>query len=547
MRRQTKQKRGVFVVNAATSAVAIVVLAAVALVANPPAPPSIAEFAPQAQQQIDEAPDEQSAESGLSGAGAGERETIVIEEEAQAAAAVAGAQETIVIEGVPSAVNCVTWPDGSVTQNFDPQSPPCIATWDIDAGNGGATWQGVTDTEIHLVWPGYDPEAESQDFDRALVDYFNKSFQFYGRRLVLSGVPWSRSPEEQVASAEQAIEAKAFAALDFDYASNQNASYLRRLAKGNIIGIVGPGTELTDAEVEELGPYVWSSQLSQGERMTLAGQYICGALDGRPAQYANDTILQNSTRTWAIVQGDSGTPLTPVEDLQEHLRSCGIEAPAYTPSGALDNPTERQQVAAQLWQDGITSVIVVDSLEVIHSESSAIGYYPEWVATGTGRQPGFMSAGAGQNVFGLYGINKVLPRSSEFVYQAARSVGFDTSGQCCLHTDRNDYQRLLALASGIQMAGPNLTPETFKAGLQATWFPNPGAGQAPFWQGGASFSNRSHSFLGDTALFWFNPTLPAYFNSRTPGAPCLWGQGVRFTSQTMPTDDEGFFNIASAC
>ena len=45
------------------------------------------------------------------------------------------------------------------------------------------------------------------------------------------------------------------------------------------------------------------------------------------------------------------------------------------------------------------------------------------------------------------------------------------------------YSSLLLLASGIQLAGPNLTPATFQAGLmRADQFPNPGARGAPYFQ-----------------------------------------------------------------
>src|SRR5258708_17094819 len=36
-----------------------------------------------------------------------------------------------------------------------------------------------------------------------------------------------------------------------------------------------------------------------------------------------------------------------------------------------------------------------------------------------------------------------------------------------------EYWVMLLMASGIQMAGPNLTPQSFEAGLQRAAFPNP--------------------------------------------------------------------------
>jgi hypothetical protein len=65
------------------------------------------------------------------------------------------------------------------------------------------------------------------------------------------------------------------------------------------------------------------------------------------------------------------------------------------------------------------------------------------------------------------------------------------------------YVQLLLLASEIQGAGPNLTPETFEAALLAARFPNPGAASAPFFQASGGYLGDS-TFIDDVGLLWWD-------------------------------------------
>src|SRR5205823_4261751 len=53
-----------------------------------------------------------------------------------------------------------------------------------------------------------------------------------------------------------------------------------------------------------------------------------------------------------------------------------------------------------------------------------------------------------------------------------------------------EYRVLLLLASGIQMAGPRLTPAAFAAGLHRAVFPNP---PTPLFAGRAGFNGTSQA------------------------------------------------------
>ena len=71
------------------------------------------------------------------------------------------------------------------------------------------------------------------------------------------------------------------------------------------------------------------------------------------------------------------------------------------------------------------------------------------------------------------------------------------------------YYQLLMLALGIQMAGPDLTPETFETGLFA--YPG-GTGQAGAWD----FSPGHYTPVTDIREIWWDPDKISPFNGE-PG------------------------------
>ena len=91
-------------------------------------------------------------------------------------------------------------PGGGPQVEGDPYSPPCFA---FEGDNGGETSKGVTADEITVSYRqtaegnvltllaslmGIPFDETAEDFLRTtegLVDYFNESFQMYGRKIVL--------------------------------------------------------------------------------------------------------------------------------------------------------------------------------------------------------------------------------------------------------------------------------------------------------------------------------------------------------------------------
>jgi hypothetical protein len=86
------------------------------------------------------------------------------------------------------------------------------------------------------------------------------------------------------------------------------------------------------------------------------------------------------------------------------------------------------------------------------------------------------------------------------------------------------FHQLLVLALGIQMAGPNLTPETFETGL-FSW-PG-GTGQAGAWD----FGPGHYTPITDIREIWWEPDTVSAFNGE-PGTYVDGGQ--RYVQQDIP-------------
>jgi hypothetical protein len=91
------------------------------------------------------------------------------------------------------------------------------------------------------------------------------------------------------------------------------------------------------------------------------------------------------------------------------------------------------------------------------------------------------------------------------------------------------YEAMLLVASGVQMAGPHLTPQTFQQGLWNTHFPNP---PSPYFEGTVGF-NHDHTFTKDQALVWYSAESTGPWGQS--GVWCYVNQGHRYTDADLPS------------
>ncbi|MFT5222397.1 MAG: hypothetical protein ACI867_000699 [Glaciecola sp.] len=542
----SRPRRQIFYVNGATALSLFLVLAALALVATPPAPATVAEFAPQAQQQIQDAPEEQSAGAAVQATATAE--TIVVESEAaREAADDRGVIE--VIEGVPSALNCVQWPDGSVTQTFDRQSPPCIASWDVAAGNGGSTSKGVTANEV-AVAVALNAEADSEWAKnyQVVLDHFNTAYQLYGRQFRLelyqpeSGTGTATAEQQRAEAIHVAQELGAFASVD----QNQpGPTMVSELARMGVIAASARTGIFTTEELRAMSPYVWTygNTLDAVERDL--GEFICKSLGGDRAEHAGDIALQQRERQFAILYHEPRVGDDPVRvgPLVDRLAQCGLDVPVH--QYPADQAT-RLVVMQDVQSSGATSLIVSGQSVSYNMmpDATRLGFYPEWIGLGDEGQfsPGAWSNEPAQaaNAFGMAPGNKPVSVGEDPYSQVLRNGGGDPGFGI-----GGFYASMLVVASGVQLAGADLTPESFARGLQETTFPNPGAGTSPAFQATVGF-HGDQAMLDDVALWWWDSSRPPAQGVQ-PGGFCLVGNGTRWLSGQWPEGRQPLFDRSGGC
>lgn len=571
----TERRRGQWGIAGLNGAVGIAVLvlvAVLALVVNPPAPPGIAAFAPQANKPIIKAPQNQSSSSG-------EGDGACAEGLDCSATTTTSTTIGLIKTGVPSALQCYKWPDGTVTQTFDPQSPPCIAGWDDAKGNGGDTSPGVSATEIRIAFPRADDSTSTYPNLQPIVDFLNTRYQLYGRKIRL--VPYVsqqasnqvaaqslNDPQMQRADAAQVTQLKVFGAMDFVdplHYSWSLPAYRSVLTKNRIVSVNGGEVAPygTNADLAANFPFEWSTQSTLDTLMTNLATVICRQLAGKNATHANDVALKGKPRKFAIVipnESRMGGPMPGLQPMTNLMSSCGV-----APTRVLRYNTENSDIAPlsaafrELASDGVTSLVFVPLVGAATNGhpmavASRVNYGPEWVTLGWNSyltaSLANVPADQKNGIFGVGFWNKMPPLDQEMWVRVYKAAGGDTAPlySGAIYNGRSVYDELKLMAAGIQAAGPKLTPETFGAGLQTIKFPNPGAAGPPFFQATVGFGQGDTVMMNDYQQFWLNPIgmtgteVGTSTNVNTSRAFCYVSQGRRWDLPTWPGTDGYYTN-----
>jgi hypothetical protein len=494
--------------------VILAVVAALALTAAQTAPPAIAELSPSAVQQIKDAPTEQTSTAGEGDGGGGGGEGATTTTTAATLPDGTPAVPTTLPPTIERARirRCVGNPP---RQTEDPQSPPCVAFWQGD--NGGATYKGVTADTITLTIP-WGGERVAQD----LQAYFNKRYEFYGRHLELVNWGFGQNCEDRKAAAVSAdTYVHAFGTLDATD-GNAGACFTAEMARRGLMSSSNSVT-FSDTEMAKLAPYLWQYDMGFDKIVALAGEQYCARLHGANATRAPDPLLARSPRKLGVVLQNSlrDTPLD-IAPLERALARCGAKVARYERLSTNDDtglvsPQNAELAMAGFKSDGVTTVLnlgIAFVSQYISGAASKQQYYPEWIFTTYG---GFDSTlvvhsfwpdvQQRQSIIGFSIGSPLRPITHEPAYSAAKEVdsALDPTADFTTLSDfTSQYRALLVMASGIQLAGPNLTPETFAAGMKRSRFPYPAVD--PLHSGDVGFTDGDHSMTDDAVEFWWSET-----------------------------------------
>jgi hypothetical protein len=443
------------------------------------------------------------------------------------------------VAGVPAATAGGPCADRRVQVVGDPYSPPCTA-WPAGKDNGGATSNGVTSDAIRISFrlPVEDisdfqsiirqlagdkadkiPTATAADFRRTVQDfvtYFQRNFQFYGRKLDL--VEWHGKGSvfnEFVGAGQEAAQADAIRAAkelkSFADVSAFTQPYNDALARQGVIAIGAP--YLSRQWFAAHQPYSWSpfpDCTSLGETVA---EYLNKRVFGYPADHAGPGLV-GKPRKVGIIAPDNPEYQQCLSAALKIVNGAGNKPQRYSYTLDLSQFSDQaNNLAAKLKQDGVTTVVLLtDPLFplLVSNRMSQQEYYPEWVVTGTVLTDSdefgqLYDSTQWQHAFGLSQLGEEQPQGASFAYAAAKSV--DPDHEPVFGSDFF-YNFFYQLALGIQMAGPNLTPQTFATGMRA--YPG-GTGPSGTW----AYPAGAYSPYRDAREIWWDANATSVVN----GAP----------------------------
>lgn len=381
-----------------------------------------------------------------------------------------------------SGVRQVTW---------SPYAPLCQSKW--SGNNGGATAHGVTASTITLVLRNptdWDSAAEATGLPtfeeivrdtEVLVDFFNREFELYGRKVVVKTFNGRGSFFAEGANKGQAA-ASADAQTAYDLGAFVDGfpittgSYSDAEAARGIISFA-PGNSL--AAYRANAPYMYGVPLGPVAEIQGAGvaAVACQRMARMKAVFAGDPLYQSATRKFAVLEPEQPEYAGGGAIVVRALKGCGAPAELYRYNA--DVTLEAQQadsITARMMADGVTTVLMLtDPLmsQFMTRSATQRNYRPEWVFTVFPQQLA-RQADASQ----LANSIDISPwhattgspdkRLCAQIYKLADPGGSPESGPAGLDAS---CSLLLALYSGLQQAGPELTPQSFNQG----WFNLPGS------------------------------------------------------------------------
>jgi hypothetical protein len=447
-------------------------------------------------------------------------------------------------------------PDRELQAPESGYSPPCYT---FTGDNGGATSPGVDADSITvsyritaqdlLVLLGQlggvvldESTAEMARTAEALVEYFNATFEFYGRTIelvayegrgdILSEFTGGGQDQANNDAIRVAGEIGAFA--DVTAASQP---YADALSREEVIGVGAP--YMSREWFEAHRPYAWSMFPDCTATAEASAAYSNARLFGRDADFAGSDA-EGEPRSMAVIAPNNLEYQQCVDSFEDMIETEGNEVGLR-----LDYTIDPAQLQAQastimtkLVEAGTTSVsCACDPIMQMYlaREASAAGYHPEWLIAGVG----FIDTDLGGQI-----VMKNAPDQWIRSFGGSPSAAFqppETSvGHAAYRTVRDDepslfvdqiYNQILVLALGIQMAGPDLTPETFETGLFA--YPG-GTGQAGTWD----FSPGHYTPVTDIREIWWDPETTSPFNGE---AGTYVDNGERYPADDVPEGDPEVF------
>jgi hypothetical protein len=451
---------------------------------------------------------------------------------------------------------------------------PCVEPFEDD--NGGATSPGVTADEITIVNyiadPRLDPltaatiEGAGADVSpesaaetiQGYADLYNKLYETYGRTVNVVTYTGTGAGDDAAAAQSDAI---AIAEMDpFAVVGGPSQAFNVFGAELASRGIIcGPYCSLAtpEAVLEQYEPLMWGPGPTPDQAAALAAEAIGNLAGPGPAELAGDEAVQSEDRVYALLHYDNPDgDFEPVfQAFQEQLAANDIPLETdieFTLDLARAQENART-IITQLSEAGVTTVIYTgDPLTPasLTTEATAQGYFPEWILGSSVLMDTTIFARRADPEQWKNGFGIALPagRGERSTNGAFRIWDWAYGGSPPNNTANVLEPPLRTIFTGIHLAGPELTPETFRDGL----FRYPVSGGGPTE---AQTSRGEHGVwpdvdwggTDDAALIWFDPeaTGEDEVGNEGTGMYRYANGGERYTIGNFPTsiEESGLFDV----
>jgi hypothetical protein len=348
---------------------------------------------------------------------------------------------------------------------------------------------------------------------------FASQYQLWGRKIQMVKVQGTGLATDEVAAKADADKAAKqlhlFAVMG---GPAQAESFAAELAANHVLCIGTCSIAAPQRFIEERSPYIWPVGPSPEQTSQMLVSFIKQQLVGKPAQYAGDPAFRTQKRTFAFVSYDTndGRFKASWDDMVKELKDAGVDLKLHK-NYFLDISQLNQvghDVAVALKQANATSVIFTgDPImpEYFTKEATAQNYHPEWIMAGTVLADTSVFArrfdqDQWSHAFGLQLTPARVVQAKNQAYTVHQWY-FGTKPP----SDKSyaiTFGNVSLLFAGLQSAGPKLTPQNFRLGIEAIAPPaNADAtvdafatyGNHGFWKG------EDVQGLDNAGLLWYNP------------------------------------------
>jgi hypothetical protein len=505
----------------------------------------------------------------------------------QAAGGAASSEEELILSGpmTPQKAELEGETDVDFGPHCDPETgklrlptiyaAPCVVPFDGD--NGGATSPGVTADTVKIIGylsdPAIDPVGASliagaganispdaaAETMRDYADVFNSEFETYGRRVELHFYSGTGAADDETAARADAIaiaDQEPFAVLGGPL--QVQAPFSEELAARGVISF--PSQPLPQSVTVENYPMIWGV-ITPTQAATLAAEAIGKLAGPGRAELAGDPELREQERAYAVVHYDTadGGHQESFDALRDGLADQGVDL--ATDIGFILDANRAQEAArtmvTQLKEARVTTVIFTGDFlmpQFLTTEATAQDYSPEWILG-----PSFLADTAfwgrtfDQQQWGngfAIGYAGTPGETEDGTSYTIYTWAYGEDPPSNIYTVLEPSVR--EVFTGIQLAGPELTPETFRDGLLR--FPPTGGGPTrPLISRGDRGIWPEFDYGGapdQITLMWWDPEAETVDEVGNPGVGSyrFANRGERYRPGELrdSIEDAGLFDEASS-